>query len=170
MTALQSDLYARLTNHLNDEEAVLKATLECLAASRESLIGNDLDGFSHALGEQVEHNRKADELQNQRNQLLHEVGQELQIECSSISLREIAERLPSESSEALSETRERLQKLITEIKKYNLHNALLIRQSVDLTREVLAHLTKEELSGDVYDSAGAKDDSLGRHSLFEIGG
>ena len=170
MIALHADLLTRLTDHLHDEEAVLQATLECLAATRESLLENNLDGFSESLGEQVEHNRKADELQNHRNQLLHEVGRELQIESTAISLRDIAERLPNESGEALQETRQRLQQLITEIKKYNLHNALLIRQSVDLTREVLAHLTKEELSGDVYDSAGAKDDSLGRHSMFEIGG
>ncbi|MBW3539805.1 MAG: flagellar protein FlgN [Planctomycetes bacterium] len=156
-------------DHMRQEEEVLSDTLVTLRDVRAALLKNDLDRFSRALERQVDITRTTEELREKRARLLQDFARSFDQEGEAITLRSVAEALPERESEWLFDCRDRLLEMAEEAQRLNSQNAAMVHQSVEITRQVLAALTTDGASGESYDSAGARQESVG-HSLIEMGG
>ena len=166
----QTILVKALIQNLEQEESVLNQTLDALLESRKALVDNDLDNFSRSLENQTAIANQADESRVKRSQILQDLAISLDKDAESLTLQTVAEALPAPECEWLMSCRDRLSKLTSEAQRLNGQNAVMVHQSVELTRQILTELTRDGVGGgDSYDATGARQDATGR-SIIELGG
>ncbi len=166
---LDNDFIATIRLHMQQEEATLTETLATLHETRKSLLDNNLKAFTDSVRHQAKAADTAAELRATRTQMMQVLSVSLDIPHAELTLKRIGQELPESAAQWIGQCRQRLRAMAEEAQRVNYQNALMIRQSVDLTRNVLSQLTKDEDSGDTYNSAGAKQDPLG-DPLIELGG
>src|SRR5262245_49263937 len=93
--------------HMEHEEAMLSATLESLRQIREALLGRDLAALQRAVDVQAHTERAARELRVRRAELRAHLGTRLNLNPQTVTLREVAARLPGEHGMKIRRCRDR---------------------------------------------------------------
>jgi hypothetical protein len=140
--------------HMEQEEAMLGATLDSLRQVRAALLGGDLTALERALDCQVHTARAAGELKMRRVELRKQLGSGLGLDPQSVTLQEVAARVPTDHGQRLARCRERLHQMAAEVDRLNRGNAALVQHSVDFLHQFLVSVTGGEPVGDRYRPSG----------------
>lgn len=99
---------------------------------------------------------EARQMEAQRRSWVNRLAEELGIERTEPTLKEIVKVLPPEHRAELEQAGEALKRTVLEIKSLNRANHIVLQRSVETMQEELAQIVKTEESG-VYTATGAKD-------------
>jgi hypothetical protein len=152
--------------HMEQEEAMLQATLDSLRQVRAALLGRDLAELERAVERQVHTARAAEELRLRRAELRGQLAVRLGIDAQAVTLQKVAARLPGENGERLARCRERLKCMAAEIDRLNRGNAALVQHSLEFLHQFLLNVTGGAAVGDRYQPSGRVDRAL-CGSVFE---
>jgi hypothetical protein len=152
--------------HLEQEEAMLSATLESLGQVRAALLGRDLAALERALESQSHTARAADELRGRRNQLRYAIADRLGLDPRTVTLQHLADRVQSDDRVRLARCRQRLHSISIQIDRMNRGNAALVQHSVEFLHQFLMSVTGGEPVGDRYRPSG-RIERASCGSLFE---
>ncbi len=155
--------------YLEQEEEQLDAMLESLAEVRTALLKNDLEALSTALERQAEAVHQTERVRARRGIVLRGMADRLHVDADGMTLRKVAESLPTETASWLEESRSRLREKAQEVERLNRANAAMVFQAVDVTRQVLSELTSSGPAPEVYNASGSLQGQVGG-STFEVGG
>jgi len=152
--------------HMEQEEAMLSATLDSLQRVRAALLGRDLAALERAVELQAHTERAAQELLVRRAELRVQLGTRLKLNPQTITLKEVAMRLPGEQGLKIARCRDRLHRMAAEIGRLNRGNAALVQHSMDFLHKFLVSVTGGDAVGDRYGSSGGIERAT-CGSLFE---
>lgn len=127
--------------HMEQEEAMLGATLESLRRIRAALKEGDLRALQEALESQAHTARAALELRQRRAALRRDLSGLLRIPPEAVTLETLADRMPADTAEKLSRCRARLRVMATDVDRLNRANATLVSHSLDFLHRFLAEIT-----------------------------
>jgi hypothetical protein len=140
--------------HMEQEEAMLGATLDSLQQVRTALLGGDLSALEQALQSHASTARAADELRLRRGQLRSQLGAALGIEPRKVTLQEVAARLPLQDGQRLMRCRDRLKQMAAQVERLNRGNAALVQHSMEFLHQFLVSVTGGDAVGDRYHASG----------------
>jgi hypothetical protein len=140
--------------HLEQEEAMLGATLDSLKQVRAALVGGDLSALQRAVEYQGHTARAANELKMRRAQLRSQLGAGLGLDPRAVTLQEVSSKLPLANADRIARCRERLHQMAAEVDRLNRGNAALVQYSMDFLHQFLISLTGVDPVGDRYRPSG----------------
>ena len=144
---------------MEQEEAMLAATLETLRHVRAALIAGDLATLNRALDQQGHTARAASELQVRRKRLRSDLANSLGQPPESVTLQALAKSLPGEPGERLAGCRVRLKKMAEQVDRLNRGNAALVQQSLGFLHRLFVGLTGGQPSSQSYGPGGVRQDT-----------
>jgi hypothetical protein len=145
--------------HMEQEEAMLSATLDSLRCVRTALMHGDLSALNEALDRQAHTARAANELRLRRAELRRGLAATLGVSPQSVTLQMLAVRFPGEVGQRLEHCRERLGRLATEVDQLNRGNAALVQYSLDFLHRFLVEITGGVTAGARYSFAGVLEEA-----------
>ncbi len=162
--------------HMEQEEALLSATLTCLQQMRSALVAGNLQALTTALESQKHTAQAGEDLRSRRAALRSELAGTLGVPPESATLQMVVDVMVRSKDHATAQTgqrlgrcRERLRKMATDVDQVNCSNATLIWHSMNFLQRLLAEITGATTAPDRYNPAGRRTEaSCG--SLFEARG
>ena len=156
MNATDSSNRAALTcfAHLEHEEAMLRDTLDMLQAIRQALLERNFERLATALQRQQRVARAAVELRAKRDRLRDWMAATLKTAASELTLSVLLEHLGEPLQGQLRCRQQKLSEMARQVHLLNHGNAQLIRQSMDLLRQLLDGLTGTDQGPPRYTSHG----------------
>jgi hypothetical protein len=139
---------------MEQEEAMLGATLESLGQVRAALTHGDLPALNRALESQAHTARAADELRQRRAALRRELAAALGVPPQTVTVEMMAKRLPADAADRLLRYRDRLRSMAADVDRLNRANASLVSQSLDFLQRFLLEITGGGQSGKSYTCCG----------------
>ncbi len=145
-------------SHLEQEEAMLSATLSSVRDIRSALMKGDLDGLAQSLQRQQHTAHAAVELRKTRTRLKEHLAAALGVPLEDVTLRLLAQHTSATVTQRILTSRARLAKVASEVDALNHGNAALVRQSAELLQRFLSSLTGRSTQSARYASSGQLED------------
>ena len=142
---------------LEDEEANLVATIQCLEALRSCAITSDLKTLKQLLETHQELQTASQRIAAARSALRQRLAVALDVPEKQVTIRGFSQIAPPSYAERLTSLRRRLIPLVNQANSLGHSIVLLVQQSMNLMREVLECLTGQA-SNDGYSNAGNRVD------------
>ncbi len=145
-------------SHLEQEEAMLSATLSSVRDMRSALMKGDLDRLAQSLQRQQHTAHAAVELRKIRTRLKEHLAAALGIPPEDVTLSLLAQHTSATVTQRILSSRGRLAKVASEVDALNRGNAALVRQSAELLHRFLSSLTGRSTQSARYASSGQLED------------
>lgn len=143
--------------HLEQEEAMLSATLEKLRAVRSALMHGDLSALTRTLAEQRHTALAATELYKARAQLRQRITGVAGAPEGRVTISRLSQCVTEPLATRLISQRKRLSDMAKEVDRLNRGNMSLVRQSLDLLERLLSSLTGTDENSDRYSPSGQRE-------------
>ena len=144
--------------HLEQEEAMLSATLQTLRDMRTALMHRDLQRLTEALERQQHTAKAAAELRTVRATLRARIAEMIRVPADHVTLGLLAAQLTDAMQQRMLGYQKRLSDMAAEVALLNRGNAVLIRHSVGLLQRLLMCLTGGDESTDRYARSGQREE------------
>jgi hypothetical protein len=155
--------------HMEQEEAMLAATLDTLTQVRTALVQGDISALNQAMEAQSHTAKAAEELRSARAQLREQLACALAAPAGSVTLQALSARVPGQLGDRLRQCRERLSRMAAAVDRLNRGNAALIRQSLEFLHNLLHEITGSHPASQRYGPAGRPAEPV-HSSLIEARG
>lgn len=150
----QQDLALACIAQLEQEEAMLSATLEILRNIRAALVERNQNQLQTALNQQAHTARAASDLRDARTRLRHAIGHTLGIPPEQVTLTMLASHVSEDLASKILSRGRHLTEMARDVNAMNRSNAMLIYQSMNLLEQLLTCLTGRDDGADRYEARG----------------
>ena len=138
------ELTQRLREYLRREDAFLQESKEALARVHQALKHGDLAQLDQARIEQERLAAELREVSTQRMDAVRVLAHAVGVPMEKPALKDISERLPTDSATELLEIRERLRATVSEVIALQKSNATIVQSLRSFFRGVLSGLSAPE--------------------------
>ena len=151
---MNSSLIIRLIEVINGEVRVFHDLFELLQSEQSAIVNDDVETIEAAAVGKQETLERAQRQEAQRQSLVIELSQGLNMAPDSVDLSSLIEAVGGKHGAELSRMRDLLLELNPKIRSINESNAFLIRQSLRYTERSLDILTGQPEQRGVYGNLG----------------
>lgn len=138
---MESSDLLRLVEVLGHEAELLEALYEVLKRQQDGLVESDIKMISDNVSRQIDILKEIESIEMERNNILSAIGKEV---GAGIGLESLIESAPDYISRRLASLREGLREVVSQIRKVNEQNQLLIRQSLSYVQTMLKEIAGED--------------------------
>lgn len=131
----------RLVEILGRETELLESLHEVLKLQQQGLVNCDVQMISDNVSRQIEILRQIEAIEVERSKIVALTDRDDQ---EGVKLETLIASAPDHISKKLSALRDSLKQVVSEIRKVNEQNQVLIRQSVSYVQRMLAEIAGEE--------------------------
>ena len=153
-TSLSRQLADRSIEHLDQEIELLQKFIE-LTSKIQHALGIATTATDQSISE-VQESLIADasRLSKARSHLQGLIAEYLNLPAEKASIRKLCELLPPPMADPITERREKIIQLESEIRKLNRTNTLLLQQSLDIYESIIVGITGQKPHSQTYSPTG----------------
>jgi flagellar biosynthesis/type III secretory pathway chaperone len=172
MNPQHQTLCTQMRDHLDAELSAHRSLLTLAERKQGDLVRGNMDGFTKVLAQEQASLIEVGRLRQIRDRLLRALATVFNLPPVEIRLSVLLERLPEPLRAELRRRQEDLKTLLERLRVLNDRNALLIRQSLGLVRDLLGALMGSGQNAGGYDRRGMGPSTVfgDRGQLINIAG
>ncbi len=138
---MESSQLLKLVEILGQETELLQNLYEVLKLQQDGLVRCDIKAITDNVSKQIEILKKIEGIEVERNKILSSLGQDAD---GGIKFEALIEYAPDYISRRLASLRETLREVVSQIRKVNEQNQVLIRQSLSYVQGMLREIAGED--------------------------
>lgn len=154
---ISGDVAGQLLMHLNDEEATLKAMVQAVRGVHSALKELKENDLRQWLEFEEIVLQAAEGMKQRRNELRHLLSHVLNIAPEDVTLSGIMASTEGSVRLKVERVRKALSEMSAEMNRLNQQNAAMVRQSSELTQNIIRRLTGVSPAGGSYNAHGGLD-------------
>ena len=147
-------LVVRLIDIIEKEVNTFEQLLDTLQNQQKALVTHSVDEIDAAVGKQQALSDQTTTLEKARVLVVEEMAETLSVDPKTLTISRLVESMPTSDAERLTWMRESLMEVQDRISATNLHNTLLIKQSLKYVDKTMQILSGGEDSSGAYAQSG----------------